>query len=238
MKIRHLILDAKIGPPRPISFRMITNWLTCRLTDRPLTGRFIRRSRVVARAQYVISGAACKRDFVAFPVSIPVVRNNRKSGLGTAKVFSNNPFFPAHAEKNAVGRIREALAICNTCSMLEECRNLTEDVPVVSPGFVQGGMVYVEKVTDMRKGIKKWNDTHPRALRIPTKGPGAWVLRRTPTPKQLEEYIVGLTTTRDFRAATLQIAIDDYEDTARELDELDPYETDKAWAAATAKHLG
>ena len=63
------------------------------------------------------------------------------------------------------------------------------------------------------------------------------MLRRTPTPKQLEEYIVELTTTRDFRAATLQIAIDDYADTAREMDELDPYETDEAWAAATAKYL-
>ena len=31
--------------------------------------------------------------------------------------------------------------------------------------------------------------------------------------------------------------VPDYADTAREMDELDPYETDEAWAAATAKYL-
>ena len=153
MSFHRITLDPAIGPPRPIGFRKIANWLTCRITDRPFFGRVIRRSRIMARFQSVISGAACRRDFVAFPVLIPVVRNNRKSGLGTPVTFSNNPFFPQASEKNAIGRIREALAICNTCPKLVECRNLTNDVPVVAPGFVQGGMVFVSKITDMRKAI-------------------------------------------------------------------------------------
>ena len=217
--------------------RKVTNWLTCRITDKPSRGPIIRRSRYLARFQSVISKAACQRDFVTNPVFIPVIRNNRKSGLGTPITFSNVPHFPVDSEKKAVGRIREALALCNDCPVLEECRNLTNDSnPPVAHGFVQAGIVFVEKVTDFKAQITEWNKDYPRSLRIPTKGRGAWTFRKIPTPKQYEEYITDLTTTKDFRAATLQMAIDSYEDTARELDELEPYEMDEAWADAMEKH--
>ena len=239
MKVPRIILDAAIGPPRPIGFRRITHWLTCRITDRPFIGRVIRRSRVTARFQSVISEAACRRDFVSFPVFIPVVRNNRKSGLGTPVTFSNVPHIPVASEKNAVGRIREALAVCNECPKLVECRSVTLDsLRPLSPGFVQGGMVFVSKITDMRKAIAKWNATHPRSLRIPTKGRGAWTLHRTPTKIQLEEYMMDLTTTPDFRAGTLQMAIDSYEDTVAELEDYDPWAwaTSDGWDDAVEKH--
>ena len=182
------------GDPRLI--RKVTQWLTCRITDAPVLGKVIRRSRFLARYRNVISGAACRRDFVTNPVFIPVIRNNRKSGLGTPITFSNVPHFPAKSEKNAVGRIREAVAICNTCEMLAACRNLTKDSNApVAHGFVQGGMVFVSKITDFRAKITEWNNDHPRSLRIPTKGPGAWILCKILTPKQYEEYITAVSYT-------------------------------------------
>jgi hypothetical protein len=240
MSFHRITLDPAIGPPA-YWIRKVSNWLTCRITDRPSTSKVIRRSAFLARYRSVIKEAACQRNFVTNPVFIPVIRNNRKSGLGTPVTFSNNPFFPQASEKNAIGRIREALAICNTCPMLEECRNLTEDSNApVAHGFVQAGIVFVDKVTDMRKAIAKWNATHPRALRIPTKGRGAWNLRKVLTPKQYEEYITDLTTTTDFRAATLQIEIDrpllppTAADAIRNdlnaMDDSDAYKTEEAWA--------
>ena len=225
------------GDPRLV--RKVTQWLTCRITDAPILGKVIRRSRFLARYRNVISGAACRRDFVTSPVLIPVVRKNRKSGLGTPITFSNVPHFPAKSEKNAICRIREALAICNTCEMLEDCRNLTNDSNApVAHGFVQGGIVFVRKITEMRAKITEWNKTHPRSLRIPTKGPGAWALCKIPTPKQYEEYITDLTTTTDFRAGTLQMAIDSYEDTVAELEDYDPWDwaTSDGWDDAVEQH--
>jgi len=230
-------LEPIIGPPRfcNVSLRAIPDGWLRKVSDR--LGPVIRKSRVMARFQSVIKGAACaQRDFVTNPVFIPTVRNNRKSGLGTPVTFSKVPHFPSDSEKNRIGRIREALAICNVCPKLVECRNLTEDVPVVSPGFVQGGIVFVDNITKFRAQVTKWNKDYPRSLSIVTKGPGAWRIRKVMTPKQYEEYITELTSTPDFRGATLQMAIDDYADTARELDELEPYETDKAWADAMEQH--
>lgn len=246
MSFHRITLGPVIGPCLS-EIRKVSNWLTCRIADRPAISKVIRRSAFLARYRSVIKEAACQRDFVTSPVFIPVVRNNRKSGLGTPVAFSNNPFFPMASEKNAVGRIREALAICNTCPMLEECRNLTNDSNApVAPGFVQAGIVFVSKVTDMRAAIAKWNATHPRALRIPTKGRGAWNLRKVLTPKQYEEYITDLTTTTDFRAATLQIEIDrpllppTAADAIRNdlaaMDDSDAYKTEEAWADVMEQH--
>ena len=225
------------GDPRLI--RKVTQWLTCRITDRPVLGKVIRRSRFLARYRSVISGAACRRDFVTSPVFIPVVRKNRKSGLGTPLTFSNVPHFPAKSEKNAFGRIRAALAICNTCEMLEDCRNLTKDSNApVAHGFVQGGMVFVSKVTDFRAKITEWNNDHPRSLRIPTKAPVAWSLCKIPTPKQYEEYITNLTTTKDFKAVGLELALDREDEIDAIVEDYDPYDwaTSDGWDDAVKKH--
>ena len=46
------MLDALIGPPRPVGFRKVAKWLTCRITDRPTTGHYIRKSRVTDRYRF------------------------------------------------------------------------------------------------------------------------------------------------------------------------------------------
>jgi len=244
MTFHRINLDPLVGPPAA-GIRKVTNWLTCRITDRPSVAA-LRRSRFFARFRSVMSGASCQRDFVTNPVFIPTIRNNRKSGLGTPTTFSNVPHFPVDSEKNRIGRIREALAICNDCPKLVECRNLTEDIPVVAPGFVQGGVVFVDNITEFRAKVTEWNKNYPRSLRIPTSGPRAWRLRKVMTPKQYEEYITDLTTTTDFRAATLQIEIDRplLPPTAADaicndlaaMDDSEAYKTDEAWNDAMEQH--
>ena len=240
MKIPRLVMNPEIGPPRPISFRGITNWLTCRITDRPLLVRgfdAIRKSRVIDRYRFVTSDAACKRDWAAHPVMLPTIRANRKSGMGTPRpltvknrdtgeITNANPFFPIHAEKNVISRVYAALEICNTCPRLRECGILTEQLRPTGHGIVQGGAVYVEKVTEFRALITEWNKKAPRALRIPTKGPGAWVIRRQMTPNQYDEFITNLSTSLEARAAALSV----------EGGILDSYESQADWDDAVEQH--
>ena len=241
MKIRTFlsgIASGLTGPGLPMPIRKATKWITAPVWY--ITNRFdaMRSSRVIDRYRYVTFGAACKRDWAADPVMVPTIRANRKSGVGTprpltvkdretGKITNANPFFPIHAEKNVVARVYAALAICNDCPMLRECRILTEELRPTGHAIVQGGAVYVEKITDFRALITKWNKSAPRALRIPTKGLGAWIIRRQMTPNQYDEYITNLSTSPDARAAALSV----------EGGILDSYETDEAWAAAVAKHL-
>jgi len=237
---------AKPGEILPI--RKATEWLTCRISDRPLVRNFwtIRKSRITDRHNFVTSQAACHgRDWEADPVMLPVIRNNRKSGLGTPRALCKNPFFPVDSEKNKVARVHAALEICKVCPVRAECRDVTLQTPPVATGIVQGGMVFVDKITEFRALIKAWNQKAPRSLRIPTKGRNAWDLRRTPTVTQLEEYLTNLTRANDFRGALLEIVMNDYKDTAREVAGFDPYDwadetyetaMAEAWAKAVRKH--
>ena len=228
MKIRTFlsgIASGLAGPGIPMPVRKVTEWLT----DLPgfVMNPFhlIRKSRVIDRYRFVTSGAACKQDWAAHPVMLPTIRANRKSGVGTprpltvkdrdtGKITNANPFFPIHSEKNVISRVHAALEICNTCPMLDECREITEDLRPTGHSIVQGVAVYVEKVTEFRALITEWNKKAPRALRVPTSGPGAWVVRRQMTPNQYDEFITNLSTSRDARAAALSVEggiLDSYE---------------------------
>lgn len=214
MSFHRITLDPAIGPPRPIGFRKATKWITAPIWY--ITNRFdaMRKSQVIDRYRFVTFGAACKRDYKAHPVMLPTIRANRKSGVGTPRVFRNNPFFPIHAEKNVIARVHAALEICNSCPMLRECRILTEELRPTGNAIVQGGAVYVEKITDFRALITKWNKMAPQALRIPTKGPGAWAVKRHMTERQYDEYITNLSTSLEARAAALSVEggiLDSYE---------------------------
>ena len=228
MKIRTFlsgIASGLAGPGIPMPVRKVTEWLT----DLPgfVMNPFhlIRKSRVIDRYRFVTSGAACKQDWAAHPVMLPTIRANRKSGVGTprpltvkdrdtGKITNANPFFPIHAEKNVISRVHAALEICHTCPMLDESGEITEELRPTGHGIVQGGAVYVEKITEFRALITEWNKKAPRSLRIPTNGPGAWVVRRQMTPNQYDEFITNLSTSRDARAAALSVEggiLDSYE---------------------------
>ena len=91
---------------------------------------------------------------------------------------------------------------------------LTEELRPTGNAIVQGGAVYVEKITDFRALITKWNKMAPQALRIPTKGPGAWAVKRHMTERQYDEYITNLSTSLEARAAALSVEggiLDSYE---------------------------
>ena len=228
MKIRTFlsgIASGLAGPGIPMPVRKVTEWLT----DLPgfVMNPFhlIRKSRVIDRYRFVTSGAACKQDWAAHPVMLPTIRANRKSGVGPPRPLTvkdrdpgtmthATPFVPIHAEKNVISRVHAALEICNTCPMLDECGEITEELRPTGHGIVQGGAVYVEKITEFRALITEWNKKAPRALRIPTNGPGAWVVRRQMTPNQYDEFITNLSTSRDARAAALSVEggiLDSYE---------------------------
>ena len=220
------MLDALIGPPRPVGFRKVAKWLTCRITDRPTTGYYIRKSRVTDRYRFVTSRAACKRDWEATPVLLPTIRANRKSGVGTPRRVSKNPFFPVPSEKNVISRVHAALEICNTCPMLEPCRTITMDLPPVSGGIVQGGIVWVSKVGEFRNLVKEWNRKAPQALRIPTKGRKAWTVKRHVTDLQWDEMMADLTNSLEMRASRLSI----------EGGVLEAYESQANWDEAVERH--
>ncbi len=225
------------GPGIPMPVRKATKWITSIPGFVIDAFDAIRPSRVIDRYRFVTSGAACKRDWVAHPVMLPTIRANRKSGMGTPRplTFKNrdtgeitnaNPFFPIHAEKNVISRVYAALEICNTCPRLRECGIITEQLRPTGHGIVQGGAVYVEKVTEFRALITEWNKKAPRALRIPTKGPGAWIVRRQMTPNQYDEFITNLSTSREARAAALSV----------EGGILDSYESQADWDDAVEQH--
>jgi hypothetical protein len=225
MSFHRITLDPAIGPPA-YWIRKATKWITAPIGY--ITNRFdaMRKSQVIDRYRFVTFGAACKRDYEAHPVMLPTIRANRKSGVGTPRVFRNNPFFPIHAEKNVIARVHAALEICNSCPMLRECRILTEELRPTGNAIVQGGAVYVEKITDFRALITKWNKMAPRALRIPTKGPGAWNVKRHMTERQYDEYITNLSASRDARAAAMSV----------EGGILDSYEAQAEWDEAWEQH--
>ena len=236
MSFHRITLDPTIGPPA-YWIRKVAKWLTAPVGY--ITNRFaaMRSSRVIDRYRFVTSGAACKQEGAAHPVMLPTRRANRKSGVGTpraltvkdrdtGKITNANPFFPIHSEKNVISRVHAALEICNTCPMLRECGIITEQLRPTGHGIVQGGAVYVEKVTEFRALITEWNKKAPRSLRIPTSGSGAWIVRRQMTPNQYDEFITTLATRRDARAAALSV----------EGGILDSYETQADWDDAVENY--
>jgi hypothetical protein len=66
----------------------------------------------------------------------------------------------------------------------------------------------------------------PQALRIPTKGPGAWAVKRHMTERQYDEYITNLSTSLEARAAALSV----------EGGILDSYEAQAEWDEAWEQH--
>jgi len=225
------------GPGIPMPVRKATKWIKA-IPDFVINPfHAIRKSRVIDRYRFVTSGAACKQDWAAHPVMLPTIRANRKSGVGTPRpltvkdrdtgeITNANPFFPIHSEKNVISRVHAALEICNTCPMLDECREITEELRPTGHAIVQGGAVYVEKITEFKALITEWNKKAPRVLRIPTKGPGAWIVRRQMTPNQYDEYITNLSTSREARAAALSV----------EGGILDSYESQADWDEAVEQH--